>query len=73
MKEIIHLINESLELKELEYKPTDQLLICPTWDSLGLLAIIANFKEKFNIQLSGLELNKLVTFKDLYNYISSKR
>jgi acyl carrier protein len=73
MKEIIDLINESLEIKDSEYKPYDKLLICPTWDSLGILALIANFKEIHNIQLSGIDLNKLVLFQDLYNYISSKK
>jgi acyl carrier protein len=73
IKKIIDLLNESLEIKENEYKASDKLLTCPTWDSFGILALTANFKDKFNIQLNGNELVKLISFQDLYNYLLSKK
>jgi acyl carrier protein len=62
-------ITESLEIPLNEYSYDDLLLKCPTWDSIGLLSIIANFKDRFNITIEGKSLIKLKTFSDLYSYI----
>jgi acyl carrier protein len=67
--EIKELVCESLEIKINEFADTDKLLKCPTWDSIGLLTIIANFKQKYNITLDGKHINILITFNDLFQYI----
>jgi len=67
--EIKELVCESLEIKIHEFADTDKLLTCPTWDSIGLLTIIANFKQKYNVTLDGKYINSLITFNDLFQYI----
>ncbi len=69
IREIKQLVFESLEVSNNEYKDEDILLKCPTWDSIGLLTIIANFKEKYNVTLDGKYINNLKTFGQIFNYI----
>jgi acyl carrier protein len=58
-EEIWRLISESLEFLPDDFYEEDNLLKCPTWDSLGILSIIGNFKDKFNVTLEGKKLNSL--------------
>jgi acyl carrier protein len=71
-EKVWELISVSLEFSPLEYSFEDNLLKCPTWDSLGILTLIGNFKEKFNVTLEVKKLNSLLQFRDLVNYILSK-
>ena len=70
---VIKTVFDSLEIIDEIYKANDKLLMCPTWDSLGILSIIGNFKEKFQINLNIKDLNKLETFGDLFSYIISQK
>jgi acyl carrier protein len=69
--EIKNILEESLEINLNDYKENDALLKCPTWDSIGILTIIANCKQKYNLELDGKLLNKFITFKELISYIEA--
>lgn len=42
------------------------------WDSMTALSLIAMLDEKYNISVSGEELQKLNTVQDLYNLVGAK-
>jgi acyl carrier protein len=65
------LVAESLEITIDNFQPENLLLKCSTWDSIGLLTIIANFKDRFEVTLDGKIMNGLKTFAELYHYIQS--
>jgi acyl carrier protein len=67
------IIRESLEISAFEYNEKNELLKCPTWDSLGILSLIGNLKEKLNISIEVKNLDSLIYFKDLVSFILSKK
>jgi acyl carrier protein len=67
------IIRESLEISAFEYNEKNELLKCSTWDSLGILSLIGNLKEKLNISIEVKNLDSLIYFKDLVSFILSKK
>ena len=44
----------------------------PAWDSLGVLTLIAGFDERFGLQVSDADLEKLATIGDVVALLKSK-
>jgi len=70
MSKTLEIIYKSLEIRPNEFSPTDRLLLCPTWDSIGQLSLIANIKEIYNIEITLKKISSLLTFFDLESYIN---
>jgi acyl carrier protein len=69
IEDVKKLVFISLEVPYNSFRDMDLLLSCPTWDSIGVLTLIANFKENFNIDLNSKILLNLKTFSDLFDII----
>lgn len=69
IKELIFL---SLEIQEVTFDFSNELIKCPTWDSIGQLTLIANVKQKFSITVNIKELQQLITFNDLLLFLHNK-
>lgn len=45
----------------------------PTWSSLNALLLVARINQDFGVMISAVELANLVTVRDLFELIGSKR
>jgi acyl carrier protein len=70
MEEIIKLIAVNLDLQTEDVKPESEIRDL-TEDSLDLIELILALEDRFQIDIPDEELNRLVTVKDVADYIES--
>lgn len=63
-KEKINMIEEILELENGTLNESSILTELEEWDSVAALSFIALMDEKFKKEVTGSEVNKIVTVKD---------
>ena len=70
-KEVIAIIAEQLGIDESEVAPDKSFVEDLNADSLDLTELIMNLEEKFNIEISEGDQEKLRTVKDVIDYINA--
>jgi acyl carrier protein len=70
MEEIIKLIALNLDLPTEDVKPESEIRDL-TEDSLDLIELILALEDRFEIDIPDEELNRLITVKDIAEYIES--
>lgn len=71
--EFVEKISEAIEDESFKnLKPNDFFRSHENWDSLSEMSIIAMIDHEFGITIKTIELNKLNTFEELFDYIKSK-
>jgi len=70
-KEVIAIIAEQLGIDESEVTPDKSFVEDLNADSLDLTELIMNLEEKFNIEISEGDQEKLRTVKDVIGYVNS--
>jgi acyl carrier protein len=68
---IIQLLEDVLELDEGSVKLSDKFRDYDEWDSLAYLGVIADIDSEFDIVIPISEFQKLITVKDLIEFISN--
>lgn len=64
---------EELDVVDLtNIEPSTDFKNIPGWDSVNALIIIAMIEEKFDIRMTGSDMEECKTIEDLYNRIQSK-
>lgn len=64
---------EVLGISEDDIKPESKFVDDLGADSLDLVELIMAFEDKFGIEISDEEAEKMVTVKDVVDYISSQK
>jgi acyl carrier protein len=70
MEEIIKLISANLDLPTEDVKPESEIRDL-TADSLDLIELVLALEDRFEIDIPDEEINRLVTVKDIADYIES--
>lgn len=70
--EIKGIILEQLDLEENEIKLESKLIEDLGADSLDILEIMSAVEEKFSIEITKADAEKIKTIKDLINYLEKK-
>jgi len=70
-EKFIELFQETLEIEEQEVKMDDKFRDYEEWDSLSVLALLAMLNEEYDIVIPRNEFEKLITVKDIVEYIKS--
>jgi len=68
----IQLFTEILEREE-RLKLDDKLEEIEGWDSLAALAVVSMIDDEYGITMSGKDLEKMQTVKDIFEYIKKKQ
>lgn len=68
-KKIIELLEDVLELEEGSVKLSDKFRDYDEWDSLAYLGVVADIDSEFDIVIPRDDFQKLITVKDLTDFI----
>ena len=71
-KKILELFQETLEMENQEVKLEDKFRDYEEWDSLAVLSIGAMINEEYDIVIPRSEFEKLITIKDISDYIDNQ-
>ena len=71
MVRFIELLKDVLEIEDQEVKPDDKFRDFEDWDSLSVLALLAMINEEYDLVIPRNEFEKLITIKDLIEYVNS--
>lgn len=69
---VVHHIAEQLNIKAEEVKLESEFIKDLKADSLDIVELVMNLEDHFNLQIPDEEAEKLVTVKDVIDYISSQ-
>ena len=69
MERFLELFKETLEIEDQEVKMNDEFRDFEEWDSLSVLALLAMINEEYNLVVPRNEFEKLITIKDLFEYV----
>ncbi len=73
MKEkLVNIFAEALDLKELEINDDTSPENTPGWDSLAMVNIVSAIENEFGIDLSFDELQRFVSFGEVYKLLREK-
>ena len=73
MDKMKKILVEVLGVKEEDVKPESKFVDDLGADSLDLVELIMAFEEKLGIEISDEEAEKMVTVKDVLDYINAQR
>jgi len=71
MDKFIQELEELFEMDENSINPEDEFRDYEEWDSLAMLGLGAMINEEYNITISRTEFEKIITIKELFNYIQN--
>lgn len=72
MDKLKEILVDVLGVKEEDIKPESKFVEDLGADSLDLVELIMGFEDKFGIEISDEEAEKMITVKDVLDYINSK-
>jgi acyl carrier protein len=70
-EKFINNLKEALEIENKEIKMEDKFRDYEEWNSLKELSILAMMDSEFGVEIEMKDFNKLITIRDLYNFIKS--
>jgi acyl carrier protein len=68
--ELIQVIATALECKPISLNENSALGHHYNWDSFGQLSIMVELENKYKIEINEENITKLVTFKNIFNYLN---
>jgi len=71
--DVLEILVDVLGVEDDNVKPESKFVEDLGADSLDLVELIMAFEDKFSIEISDEEAEKMVTVKDVLNYIDSKK
>ena len=69
---IVPIIAEQLKIKPEEIKPDSKFIDDLGADSLDAVEIVMGIEERFNVEISDEEIDKIKTVKDIVDYLARK-
>ena len=70
-KRFISAFKEAMEMREKEIEMNDSFRDYEEWSSLKELSLLAMLDDEYGIEIEMKDFNKLITVKDMFEYVKS--